>query len=105
MMERTYNVPLRKAFRNTPDHKKAKKAITALRNFVKKHMKAENVRLGQHVNQHIWQNGMKNPPHHVEVDCVKEGDTVDVELAGHDFAEATRPVQEIDEEGLMEQFT
>ena len=39
VLERTYNVPLRRRFHHVPRYKKAKKAITTLREFIIKHMK------------------------------------------------------------------
>jgi large subunit ribosomal protein L31e len=104
-MERTYNVPLRKGFQNTPRHKRAKKAVKVLREFMKKHMKADRVVLGQHVNDEIWKHGIKNPPHHVEVTAEKLDDgTVRVELEGHAFTQPEEPVEE-EMGGLAEQLT
>ena len=72
--ERTYNVPLRKEFMKAPKYKRAKKAVTALRAFIAKHMKAEKVSIGKHLNDKIWERGIKNPPHHVKVNAVKDSD-------------------------------
>ncbi len=37
---------------------------------------------------HIWENGIKNPPHHVKVTAIKEEDgTVKVELFGKKYEE------------------
>ena len=38
VLERTYNVPLRKEWLKVPKYKRAKKAVTALRQFLVKHM-------------------------------------------------------------------
>ena len=48
---RTYTVPLRKEWLKVPKYKRAKKAVTALKQFLVKHMKSENVKLGKYVNQ------------------------------------------------------
>ena len=81
--ERVYNVPLRKEFSKVPKYKRAKKAIYSLIEFIKKHMKAEEVRLGKHVNEYIWSKGMKNPPHHVKIHVlVDENGIARAELVG-----------------------
>ncbi|MBW2995694.1 50S ribosomal protein L31e [Candidatus Woesearchaeota archaeon] len=71
-MERTYNVPLRRKWLNVPKYKRAKKAVFALRQFLEKHMKSEDVKLGKYVNELLWKHGMKNPPHHVKVVAKKD---------------------------------
>ncbi|RLE42824.1 hypothetical protein DRJ48_02660 [Candidatus Woesearchaeota archaeon] len=82
-MERTYNVPLRREFQKVPRYKRAKRAVTALREFISKHMKSDKVKLGEYVNREIWKRGIKNPPHHVKVTAVKDEEgVVTVELVG-----------------------
>ncbi len=80
-MERIYNVPLRREFLKVPKYKRAKKAVVALRSFLVKHMKSENVVISKDVNEYIWDNGIENPPHHVKVLAKKEGEKVFVDLA------------------------
>ena len=46
-LERTYNVPLRKEFLKVPKYKRAKKAVKALKQFLAKHMKSDNVKIGK----------------------------------------------------------
>jgi large subunit ribosomal protein L31e len=67
MVERTYNIPLRKEFNKVPSYKKTSKAVKATRNFLQKHMKVDVVKLGRHLNQELHKNGRKNPPHHIKV--------------------------------------
>ncbi len=82
-IERVYNVPLRKEWLKVPKYKRAKKAVAALREFLQKHMKSENVKLGPEVNKLLWVHGIKNPPHHVKVTVMKNDDgRVDAELFG-----------------------
>ncbi len=52
--------------------KKTKKAVTALRQFLSKHMKSDNIKLGKELNQYLWKHGIKNPPHHVKVNVSKD---------------------------------
>ena len=83
IIERTYNIPLRKEFRKVPRWKKTNKAVTALREFLVKHMKSEDVKLGTALNEKLGQHGIKNPPHHVKVNVTKdEKGIVSAELFG-----------------------
>jgi len=90
-LERAYNVPLRKKWLKAPRHKRSKKAVKALKEFLQKHMKSDDVRLGMYVNEFIWKHGIKNPPHHVKVKAVKYDDgVVKAELEGKDFKGAIK---------------
>lgn len=71
-LERTYNVPLRKEYMKAPRWNRTKKAVTALRQFLGKHMKSEDVRLSKELNESMWKHGIKNPPHHIKVTAVKD---------------------------------
>lgn len=83
ILERTYNIPLRKEFQKAPRWKRTKKAVTALRQFLQKHMKSANVKLGKELNYELWKHGIKNPPHHVKVSATKdEQGEVKAELFG-----------------------
>lgn len=87
-IERTYNIPLRREFRRAPGYKKAERAVRTLREFVRRHLKSDNINIGRFVNQKIWEHGMKNPPHHIKVNVKKEDDgLVRVELFGKPFEE------------------
>tara|TARA_Y100000031_G_C7996034_1_gene281426 strand:+ start:38 stop:601 length:564 start_codon:yes stop_codon:yes gene_type:complete len=81
VLERVYNVPLRKEYQKAPNWKRTPKAVKALRQFIVKHMKSENVIIGRHANNLLWKDGIKKPPHHVKVNAVKdEKGKVTVEL-------------------------
>ncbi len=82
-LERIYNVPLRKEAMKAPKYVRAAKASRALREFLVKHMKSENVKIGRYLNQAILEKGRKNVPHHVLVKAVKNKDgLVKAELVG-----------------------
>jgi large subunit ribosomal protein L31e len=84
VLERTYIVPLRKEYMKVPRWKKSKKAVTALRQFLVKHMKSEEVKIGKEVNEYVWNHGIKNPPHHVKVTVTKDDKgVVKAELFGN----------------------
>lgn len=71
-LERTYNVPLRKEYMKAPRWNRTKKAVIALRQFLAKHMKSENVLLSKELNEEMWKHGIQNPPHHVKVKAMKD---------------------------------
>ena len=82
-LERQYNVPLRKEWRKAPLYRRSKKAVSALRQFLAKHMKVDikNVKLGPYLNDKIWARGIRFPPHHVKVNVKKDDkDIVTAEL-------------------------
>ncbi|MBW2971015.1 60S ribosomal protein L31 [Candidatus Woesearchaeota archaeon] len=94
-LERTYNVPLRKEFQKVPRYRRSKRAVDALRKFMMQHMKSEDIKIGKHLNEHIWKHGIKNPPHHVKVNAVKDDEgVVRVELFGFKYEDATKVVEE-----------
>ena len=35
-------------------------------------MKSQDISLGKHLNDKIWEHGMQNPPHHVKVKVTKD---------------------------------
>jgi len=95
VLERTYNVPLRKEWLKVARYKRAKKAAKALKEFIIQHMKPGldekgkiNVKILKHANEDLWKNGIKNPPHHIKVNAVKdEKGKVLVQLEGKEMIE------------------
>ncbi len=82
VLERVYNVPLRREFSKVADWRRTEKAVKALKQFIAKHMKSDNVVLTKYVNKELWKHGIKNPPHHVKVSAKKDDKgRVVVELA------------------------
>ena len=71
-IERVYNVPLRKEYMKVPRYKRAKKATSALRQFLQRHMRSEQVKLGRDLNEEVWRRGIKKPPHHIKVTVTKD---------------------------------
>ena len=101
-LERTYNIPLRRKFQRAPKYRRAKRAVIEVKNFLTKHMKAVEVKVGEHLNRHIWANGIKNPPHHVKVVAVKEDDgIVKVELFGKKY-EVKKKEEKVEKTKLQE---
>ena len=82
-LERIYTIPLRKEFMKAPNYKRSKKAISAIRTFLTRHMKAEEVKIGKYLNLEIFKHGRKNPPARVKVKAIKDKEKIkdkDVEV-------------------------
>jgi ribosomal protein L31E len=95
VIERTYNVPLRKGFIKKAKYKKTKKAVSVLKEFLAQHMKSDKIFIGKNLNQHLWKHGIKNPPHHVKITVIKEDDgTVKAELLGFKYDHKTKGEKE-----------
>lgn len=83
VLERVYNVPLRKKYRRAPRWKRTNRAVKAVREFVIKNMKSDSIKIGKYANLELWKHGIRNPPHHIKVICKKDEDgMVNVELVG-----------------------
>ena len=83
ILERTYNIPLRMETLKAPKYRKAKKAMTAVKEFIVQHMKSSDIKIGRYLNLKIWEHGIKNPPHHVKITATKDDKgKVFVELEG-----------------------
>ncbi|MEK6983721.1 MAG: 50S ribosomal protein L31e [Nanoarchaeota archaeon] len=72
VLERVYNIPLRRETLKVPPFKKANKAVKTVTQFISRHMKTDNVAIGRYLNLKIWAHGAKNTPHHVKVKAVKD---------------------------------
>lgn len=70
--ERTYTIPLRKEWLKAPKYRRAKKAVNAVKKFLIKHMKSEDIKLGRHLNLEIWKHGIRNPPGKIKVNVIKD---------------------------------
>jgi large subunit ribosomal protein L31e len=69
--ERLYTIPFRKVWA-TPRGKRTPRASRMLRDFVKRHMKAENVEISNEVNEELWARGIRKPPREIKVRLVKD---------------------------------
>jgi len=92
-LERTYIIPLRREWLRVPKYRRAKRAVHAVQNFLKRHMKAkdlENVKLGRFLNEAIWARGINNPPHKIKVNVNKDDKgLVFAELYGKEMPKKT----------------
>ena len=90
-LERTYIIPLRRNFIRRAKYKRAKRAVNIVREFLSKHMKSEDVRLGNMLNEMLWKRGIKNPPGKIKVTVIKDDKGVaKAELFGHKYVEKVK---------------
>ncbi|AEK18955.1 50S ribosomal protein L31e [Methanococcus maripaludis] len=78
--ERIYTIPLRDVTNKSPTTKRAPRAIRAIREFLKKHMKSDIVKLDNTINEKVWERSLNKIPAKVRVKVVKEGDVVKATL-------------------------
>ncbi|MBI4017031.1 MAG: 50S ribosomal protein L31e [Candidatus Aenigmarchaeota archaeon] len=71
-LERTLTIPLRKEWLNAPKYRRAKRAVAAVFDFLGRHMKSSDVKLGRYLNLEIWKHGINNPPSRVRVTAKKD---------------------------------
>lgn len=81
-IERVYTIPLRISA-HVPRTKRARHAVTQIKDFIIAHMKAEkeNIWIDPQLTQLIWARGIQNPPTKVRVRVIKfEDNLVEVSL-------------------------
>jgi len=70
--EKIYTIPLRHVWVVTPRGRRAPRAVRDVRDFVSRHMKAEEVAMSNEVNSAIWSRGINKPPRKITVRAVKD---------------------------------
>lgn len=99
--EKMFTIPLRREFLKVAMYRRSKKAVSAVRKFIARHMKVEEVKIGKNLNLFLWAYGMKNPPPRVKVKSVREENYALVELQDYPFA--VKKVKE-EKKGLAEKI-
>lgn len=72
-LERLYVIPLGDAYEASRT-RRAKKAISIIRKFAQRHMKGEDVKISEGVNQVVWSRGAEKPPRRITVLIRKDED-------------------------------
>ncbi len=83
--EKIFTIPLRKAYRGVRT-KRAKKAISVIDEFLQRHMKSEDVKIGKSINESVWARGIQKPPRRLRVHATLESGVVYAELVGTDIS-------------------
>ena len=71
--ERKYTISLQKIW-ITPRGERVPRAVRSVREFVRRHMKTEEVVISNEVNKQLWHQGIKKPPRKIEVRALKDKD-------------------------------
>jgi len=64
--ERVYTIPLGKVLLS-PDNRRAMRAINMIREFARRHMKVQEIKIDQALSHEIWARGIRRPPRKVRV--------------------------------------
>jgi len=78
---REYTINLRREWLKASRFKRAKRAVKALREFIKRHLKVEDVIISNAVNNFIWKRGIRKPPAKITVIAEKKDNKAFVDLA------------------------
>ncbi len=82
----------------TPRYRRTDRVVNMIRDFAKKHMKSDDVKLDQDLNRQIWKRGKTNPPRRARLRMVKDDDgTVVVSLYEEADREETKRGQKDNE--------
>ena len=68
--ERVYTINLGKVLLS-PDNQRAKRAINMIKEFTRRHMKTEEVKIEEDVSHMIWSRGIRHPPRKIRVRMTK----------------------------------
>jgi len=70
--EKVYTISLRHVWVVTARGKRAPRAVRDVRDFVARHMKAEEVAMSNEVNAALWSRSINKPPRKITVRAVKD---------------------------------
>jgi len=92
MDERTYTINIRKAISKAPRWEKSKKSVAVVKNFLEKHMKGDEVKIGKSITEEIWKRGNQYPPKSIRIHVIQTEDEdkkkiIRAELLGAPFPE------------------
>jgi large subunit ribosomal protein L31e len=112
VLERKYTINVRHDIIRVPQYKRAKKAITGIREFLVRHMKSDNIKIGKYLNLKVWEHGIKNPAIRYKIIAKKdeegkvtaEIEGAPVELPPEPAKKIVRKKKETSEEKIEEEF-
>lgn len=98
-----YTIPLRKTLKK-PFTQRANYSMSLIRSFLKTHTKAEEIKIGKHLNEFVWARGKHNFPRKVKIHVVRDGAVVKAELVGQEYMAFTAKKKEERQKGLMDKM-
>jgi large subunit ribosomal protein L31e len=100
--EKIYNIRLTEAYKKSIN-RRSPYAVRMVKDYVKRHTKAQEVKIGSKLNEAVWERGIKRPIRSVRVKVVIDGDTAKTELMGFDYKDfRTKPKKE--KQGMKERL-
>ena len=92
MEEKVFTINLRKEALSAPRTRKSHRSSFIVREYLRKHMKADNIKIGASINKEIWARSIQNPPKKIKIKAIKvkdddDNDVVKAEMWGHIFEE------------------
>lgn len=69
-LERVYTINLGKVLLS-PDNQRSKRAINMIKEFARRHMKTEDVKIDEDLAHQVWERGIKHPPRKIRVRMTK----------------------------------
>jgi large subunit ribosomal protein L31e len=70
--EKVYTIPLRHVWVVTPRGRRAPRSVRDVRDYVARHMKADEVAISNEINSELWARGINKPPRKISVRAVKD---------------------------------
>lgn len=104
MVKKSLIVPLRKSFQRAAPKKRGPKAVRALRAFLKRHLKVDEVKIGPRLNEALWSRGIKHPPAKVAVSAEVVDKVAKVELEGFDYPQPVEQEHKHKDESLKDKL-
>ena len=88
-LDRVYTIPLGKVLLS-PDNRRAKRAINMIRDFARRHMKIDDVRIDEEVAKAVWSRGMRRPPRRIRVHMTRADEGyIQIHMYGRQDADIT----------------
>ncbi len=81
-IERIYTISLRRGWLGEPRSKRSNRAIRDIRDFVREHTKAKDIKISKGVNELVFSHGFQKPPKSIKVEVKGDLERVEVKLPG-----------------------
>ena len=100
--ERLFTIPLKNEFLKAPIYKRSSKAVRAVKDFILRNMKSDEVSIGKELNLLLWSKGRTNPPSKVKVKSILRDKIALVNLIDAKFEEPVK--KEEDKKSIAEKL-
>ncbi|MBD3209511.1 60S ribosomal protein L31 [Candidatus Woesearchaeota archaeon] len=101
---KNYTIPLRKRFQRAAPRRRGPRAVKAVKDYLRQHCKTDEVKVGAHLNDALWERGITNPPAKVTVAVVVEDGVAKAELEGFAYEEAKKIQQKEEPQSVKDKL-